>query len=311
MRKKKVFEKSPLTLENQLQLLAKRNLIIENKAFAQEVLSAVSYYRLSAYFKPFEQLDGKHIFNNNMTFKLIWETYQFDRKLRLLVWDAIERIEVAFRTSLNNHLSIKYGALWYLKKELFSPGWTRGNNYDQKSPRDFIINEIERLCSKKKDEAIAHYYQNYQEPDYPPSWMLIESLAFGAIVNYYNYLADKTDQKAIAKIFDLHPRILSRALLSFRYMRNLCAHHSRVWNRWFLYETPHLKEWVSEPMNPNSFYQQAWLIVTLLAPISPDSHWIKALFELMEEFHEIPFDLMGFPKEWKKAKLWNEGRLKL
>lgn len=310
MSSKKIFVKIPLTIQQQIELLQKRNLHIEDQQYAKSRLSSVSYYRLSAYFKPFEQLKLTHQFQENVNFQHIWRAYEFDRKLRLLVWDAIEKIEVALRTSLNNHLSLNYGAFWYLNDNLFLSDWTKYQG-NRSSPRDFIIKEIEKLCTSRKDEAILHYFQNYQSPNYPPSWMIMESLSFGAIANFYMFLASKSDKKAIAKIFDLHPQMLSQMLQPIRYIRNICAHHSRVWNRWYLYKMPYLKEWPLEEIKPNSFYQQAWLIATLLAPIFPDSSWLKGLFELMSEYSEMPFEIVGFPAYWQQASLWKCARLKL
>ncbi|HNR86121.1 MAG TPA: Abi family protein, partial [Taishania sp.] len=100
------YKKAPLTVADQIALLEGRNLTIEDKTKAAAYLNAISYYRLSAYFLPYQQI--KDEFNAGVTFKQIINTYSFDRALRLLVFDCIERIEVAIRTQLVYIMSTKY-----------------------------------------------------------------------------------------------------------------------------------------------------------------------------------------------------------
>lgn len=69
-------------------------------------LQQISYYRLSAYFLPYQKT--KDVFDDNTTFEKIIHTYAFDRELRLLIFDCIERIEVAIRTQFIYQLAIKY-----------------------------------------------------------------------------------------------------------------------------------------------------------------------------------------------------------
>ena len=115
---KRIFSKKALAIDEQIEILSSRGLVIDDRESVFRYLSTVSYYRLSAYFKPF-QLNNHpgHRFKPNITFDRIWQIYAFDRELRLHVSDALERIEIALRTALSDIMSIKYGNQWYLSEE--------------------------------------------------------------------------------------------------------------------------------------------------------------------------------------------------
>src|SRR5690606_39007037 len=103
---KRIYDKAPLSFEDQLTLLKNRGLIIEDKPKALCYLKEISYYRLSAYFIPYQ--NKKDRFNGDTTFRQIIDTYTFDRELRLLIFDCIERIEIAIRTQIIYCMSIHY-----------------------------------------------------------------------------------------------------------------------------------------------------------------------------------------------------------
>jgi len=114
------YIKPPLTIAQQIKILKNRGLIIKNEERASRYLSFISFYRLRAYTYPYQDNnDDQHPFFPKITFDTILNTYLFDRKLRLLVFDSIERIEIAFRTQIVYYYSIKYGGNWYEKKELY------------------------------------------------------------------------------------------------------------------------------------------------------------------------------------------------
>jgi abortive infection bacteriophage resistance protein len=104
--KKRIYDKRPLTFAGQLQQLKDRNLIVHDDASALHYLEQISYYRLSAYFLPYQS--SKDSFDEKATFDLIVDTYSFDRELRLLVFDCIERIEIAIRTQFIYCMAMHY-----------------------------------------------------------------------------------------------------------------------------------------------------------------------------------------------------------
>jgi abortive infection bacteriophage resistance protein len=101
-----VYNKSPLTFLDQIALLKIRGMHFDNESKALLYLQEISYYRLSAYFLPYQT--EKDTFEKQITFEQVLKTYTFDRELRLLVFDCIERIEVAIRTQFIYQMAIQY-----------------------------------------------------------------------------------------------------------------------------------------------------------------------------------------------------------
>ena len=104
------YSKPPLTIDEQVELLLKRGMDGNPDVMAQR-LTAVNYYRLSGYWHTFRNPDDT--FKPGTTFDLVWNTYVFDRHLRLLVMDAIERIEIAVRSLMAYHHAHEHGAFAY------------------------------------------------------------------------------------------------------------------------------------------------------------------------------------------------------
>lgn len=117
------FTKQALTIQEQVEQWVGRGLEVPNRTKAEHFLSVISYYRLSAYSLPFQLGSNDHRFRQGTTFDDILNLYSFDRELRLLVMDAIERLEVALRTQITNHMSVTYGPHWYLNSVLFNAGY--------------------------------------------------------------------------------------------------------------------------------------------------------------------------------------------
>ena len=121
------YNKPPLTIKDQINLLKSRGLSISDESAAEAFLSRVSYYRFSAYLLPFQLKDGSHTFKPNSTFEKAYKTYLFDRELRHIVFNAIEKIEIALRARLINIFSLVFGGFWYSDSSLFE------NQTDRKS----------------------------------------------------------------------------------------------------------------------------------------------------------------------------------
>lgn len=106
------FDKKALTAEEQLELLIDRGLIVEDKSSAINILKRISYYRLSAYMRNF-QCNFCHEFVKGTTFKDVLDLYEFDKKLRIICFEAVQKIEIAYRAAISNILSKEYGSHWF------------------------------------------------------------------------------------------------------------------------------------------------------------------------------------------------------
>lgn len=292
MRKEKYY-KPAITVGQQIHLLQARGLYIEDVVYAKKCLESVGYYRLSGYCKPFQK--ANHIFLENASFNQIWKLYCFDKELRFMTSDAIEVIEIAFRANISNYMSINFGPFWYTDKQLF-----KTNNFHD----SFIQQTIRKICKDKKEVFINHFYTNYSD-QYPPSWMIMECLSFGSVVLIFKDLKSMQHKKNIAHLLGYHSTLIESWMEPLCYTRNICAHHSRLWNRWFVLR-PQLpiKLSLSRPGLENSFNEQALIITLLIKTIFPEYLWRQKLYTLLKKYPTIPKLAMGFDSSWQEDRIW-------
>lgn len=314
-----VFNKPPLTYEQQVNLLLSRGLIITDKKRTEKHLANISYYRLSAYMLPYKKKESGIIldtFKEGTTWNDIYSLYIFDRKLRLLVFDAIERIEIAIRTQIIHQLSHKYGSHWQDNPHIFDPPKEVTLKDGRRITID-VYNEIqshikEQLRNNRAEVFIQHYHNKYSDPVNPPSWMSVEIMYFNHLSKICTGLKKRADINGIASYFAIPPKTFCSWLHTINYVRNICAHHARLWNRdmnivpeKLLFSKQLL--WIS---NPNSakrskIYYVFCMINYLLQIANPTSQFKNKLKELLTEYNNvISLDAMGFPKDWKDEKMW-------
>ncbi len=174
------YAKPPLKLEQQADLLLQRGMVGDRDLMIAR-LESVSYYRLSAYWLPFRNTDDS--FRPDTCFDVVWNRYVFDRRLRLMVMDAIERIEVAVRSKLAHHHSIHYGPFAYVT----DPGTLRrlGTHEHQ----DFIAHIAEE--TDRSHETFARHFRNKygDSHDYLPIWMAAEVMSFGSVLTHFPHIS--------------------------------------------------------------------------------------------------------------------------
>lgn len=279
------YEGKALTPEEQIQLLKNRGIQIQDNLSVSRCLCHVGFYRLSAYIKPLLEA------NSPIQFEQVWDLYIFDRKLRLLVMDAVERIEIAFRVSISEVMSSRYGPLWYLE----------ANNFANIKWHLEFMEKVVKLAETKNQLLIKHYYETYSYPEFPPSWIIIECLTFGTWSKVFNNLKNRNDKKTIAARMGQPFRKLESWIRCLTDTRNLCAHHERLWNHIFTYcpqNAPNDKHQFQR------FYQQAYIICKLLKEISSESDWQDKFKALLRE-HNLPVQQMGFQSDWQNDPFWS------
>jgi abortive infection bacteriophage resistance protein len=304
---KKTFNKPALPILEQISLYESRGLIFKNKAWAAQRLSFISYYRLSGYAKYFTlNNDDEHRFVPNTQFEDIINLYNFDRKLRLLIMDAIETIEVALRTIMSNTMSNEYGSHWYSSATHFQSSEYHDRFLSRVEEESGFNTRPGSFKEKKQNSICKHYFEQYDKPPLPPSWMIAEILSIGTWSMVFEKLLKK-NKKLVAKEFDLHPELLQSWLHSVTYLRNICAHHSRCWNLHFKI-APIEQKINKKHFLPNySLYAQLSMIQVLLGVIDKKNTWSKNLYDLLNQYSWIPIGKMGFPKNWEKDPFWNLG----
>ncbi len=314
----KPYTKKPLLYSEQIQLLKSRGLVISNEQEAVNYLSQISYYRLSAYFVPFQ--NTKDVFNPNTSFEQVLDLYLFDRELRLLVFDAIEWIEIAIRTQLIYTLSTQYAdGHWQDNPDLFRPLFTNpktGRITDIYAEMQSTI--LKSISAKHPEVFIKHYKSTYCEPKNPPSWMCIELLTLGELSRLFAAIKHNADKQNIAVFFGLHHSIFSSWLHTLVYVRNICAHHSRLWNREFAIKPDVLQKpknaWLQKAFDSNNHRTFYFLSILkyLLHAANPTNHFKQKLESLFLKYPSVPIQFMGIPTtdgkksliNWKNEDLW-------
>jgi abortive infection bacteriophage resistance protein len=312
---KKIYDKAPLSFTDQLALLTSRGLTVPNAPKAISYLQEISYYRLSAYFLPYQRV--KDSFNKGVSFEQIIHTYSFDRELRLLVFDCIERVEIAIRTQLIYSMALHYNdAHWQDNKALFiTPYYNKiGNRIDPYSDFQSIISRAK--TARTPEVFIKHYTDNYYSPANPPSWMCFELLTIGELSHIYRGLKNNADKKRVADFFDLHPTVFTSWLHTLTYVRNICAHHARLWNKDFAIEPERLLKpvgaWIAPVFQNNK--RVFYFICTLkylLQRANPGNNLKDKLNTLFTKYPTIPIQYMGIPSDgrgnildWQNEPLW-------
>lgn len=304
----KDYQKPALTFEQQLALLAARGISVSDNPDPIQTLSSISYYRLSAYWYPFRLRDQQGNLGDkvqpNTSLRTILELYEFDRRLRSLILDAIERIEVAVRTQLTYHLAHTYGAFAHTNAAHFHP----------KFDHTQWIRKLEDETCRSSDEFIRHYKATYVGFPQVPIWMVTEVMSFGALSLLYSGLRNDQklgveDKKAVSAHFGLHHKRLGDWLHTLTYIRNVCAHHSRLWNRELAIRPDQSKDkqWLAPitPRNDRIFYVLL-MLRHLLRATSNGAQWAQEMTTLLEPIANEPRwgAAMGIPKNWKEHPLW-------
>lgn len=312
---KQKYTKPPLSFQDQLAQLKSRDLTIQNPAKALHYLQSISYYRLSAYFLPYQQT--KDTFNSGTTFNQIIQTYMFDKDLRLLVFDCIERLEIAIRTQFIYAMALHHNdSHWQDNQTLFiNPFYNRvGNLID---PYSDLQNIISKAKTKRTPEVfIKHYIDTYSSPANPPSWMCLELLTMGELSHIYRGLRNNSDKKRIASFFGVHHTVFKSWLHSLTYVRNLCAHHSRLWNRDLAIEPDRLLKpvgnWIGTNYQNNKrlFYFLS-VLRYMLNRANPTNTLPQKIDELFKKYPSVPVQYVGIPSDgkgnlldWKNEPLW-------
>jgi len=267
-------------------------------------LKNIGYFRLAGYSLPLQinyNEDGRHRFLEGTTFEDVISLYQFDRQLRLVTIDALEKIEVGLKATISRVMSECSGAHWYMNQDHFYKGF----NYES------FIKKLKKELGHDgrggiRHTFIRHCFSKYTEPELPPSWMAFEVMSLGKVSTVFKNI--KFDfQKLIAKQYGFRVEILVSWLHSLSYLRNLAAHHQRLWNRTYTIKPVIFKKLLSanEKFSQDRFYAQAMTIQILLKEISPQHEWKEALQNLFELSSFIAIGRLGFPEEWCKYQIWN------
>lgn len=266
-------------------------------------LKNISYYRLKGYWWDMQADKVNHLFKPNSYFEHVIDRYNFDRNLRLILFDAIELIEIALRTKMIYHLSLNYGGLWYLNDALFI----------EADKHEKHIEDLQKEFCRSQEIFIKDQKLRHPNTD-SDAWKIFEVASFGTLSKFFKNLQYQLPEKSIiAKELGLnrHSELYSW-LEPITYIRNIIAHHSRLWSR-NMVKTP-----TSILNNPSGLWfsnnllpvqtKKPFLIIScmlyLCNSITPNHHIKTKLLELFQNNPNIPIYKLGFLNNWNKQPIW-------
>lgn len=277
-------------------------MIIEDEQMAAFYLRHISYFRLKSYWWDMETDKVNHIFAPKSYFKDAIARYNFDRQLRLILFDAIEIIEIALRTKLIYHLSQAYGGLWYLDDSLV---------IDKFKHREYLTDLQNEFA--RSGESFAKDFRTKHPNNNPDVWIIFEVATFGTLSKIYNNLKPQIPQKSlITHEFGLNSiNDLSSWFAAISYLRNVVAHHSRVFGRNIL-KRPILpkkprNQWLQfgvTPVQEKKPFVVISTMVYLCNAINPNNEIKNKLLALFNNSSSVPIYKMGFFNNWQNEPFW-------
>lgn len=278
--------KEPKTFEEQLNKLISRGCIVSDKNHALRMLQSVNYYRLTAYFLPFKKADGSYA--EGTTFNNVYRIYEFDRKLRGLLFSVVEEIELMMRTQLSYYHAHQYGPLGYIDE----------NNFNNKhNHQKFICHIYKSVENNQKQAFVKHHLEN-KEGKFPV-WVIIELFTMGELSLFYADMSVQ-DKKTLAReLFDSTYKNVSTWLRCLTDLRNYCAHYSRLYYNLFP-AIPPTPEGFSYTLEKRIFDYILVLKFLYPDPVKWNNTFCIDLCNLIDEYSDcINFAHIGFPLNWK------------
>lgn len=322
------YSKPYLTLDQQVALLVSRGMSISDTEKAKTCLARIGYYRLSAYWHPFRKsttapdpATGKAItlilddFKEETDFATVLDLYVYDKNIRLLVMDALERIEIAVRTHIALLLGQKDTKAHRNPKLLHGNFARRPKNAGNSNTRhqEWLRRQDNKFLDSR-DEFVKHFKSKYAGENLP-IWMDVELWDFGSLSHFFGGLNVK-DQDYIASLYNVSDgQVFKTWIHCLNDIRNICAHHSRLWNKPLVNQpiwpkTGALREFDHIAQDGDSqrrLYAALAIMTWLIRYINPTSTWrdrLVAKIDLLPTSKHISLQSAGFPVSWKNEALW-------
>lgn len=300
------YTKPALTLDKQAELLLNRGLKDVSKETLEKKLASINYYRLRGYTYPYQNnsKDDTPFFENN-SWNYIWNDYVMDSRLRSLIFESISHIEIALRTQIELIMSLSHGPTWYTDNRYFFNTVFFNKN----------LEELEKCWERSEEEFKKHYETKYIDTELPPSWMIFETSTFGLTSKYYESIDNKFSEKSeIAKYFGFSKSqvfIFVSWLKHLTTVRNVCAHHSRLYSRVNINRPVFPRRiagnWVTSWPNDERVYTSICIIKKLLEKCAPEYDFLGKLKPIIKMARIEQLPSMGFPENWEEEPLFKEG----
>ncbi len=303
------MEKIFKTLDEQVSILRNKNLIIDDEAYAKDILLRENYFFINGYRYVFMKSNTERKFIDGANFREIYALFNFDRQLRNILFKNILILENNVKSIMAYELSRKYG---FKEKNYLNP-----NNFTKDPKRNRQVNDLLKKIKRQiningsQHTATQHYQSNY---GYIPLWIVVKVLSFGIVGELYTILKEE-DQKNIALLFNADVESMLIYLPIIANYRNLCAHEDICYEHKTQKEIPitNYHELLNIPkMNGEYIYgiNDLFSLIIILKRLLRADDFHVMLNEINYEINYLEgrlhsiniskiLDRMGFPENYK------------
>jgi abortive infection bacteriophage resistance protein len=307
------MNKVAYSIAGQISLLKQRGMFFKNEKQVGEQLKNISYYRLKGYWWDMQNDPVQHTFPPGIYFEDIIERYDFDRQLRIILFDAIEQIEIALRTKMIYHLSLAYNGLWYLRPALFDTTNITLNGLKQ-TAHLHVLNELQKEFGRSQEIFAKDHRYRYPHEN-ADAWKMLEVASLGTLSKLYKNLKNKLPEKAvIANEMGLNSTFAFVSWLeAIALIRNIIAHHSRLWSRPII-KKPSMwlnnpeGRWFIQPLKSGQLSKPFAVIscmVYLCNHLSHSEDIRQRIIALINAYPNLPIYKYGFFNDWQAEPLWD------
>lgn len=283
----KNFTKIHLSYDEQIDLLESRGLIVTDRELAKKKLKHISYYRLSAYFLPLQK--EKDAFIVDTRFEEILRLYYFDKALRKIIFDAIETIEVNIRANIVYNFSKHTAAFGYMKKENLNTSYSEYFN---------LMQTIQRETNRSKEAFVTHFKETYNS-DILPIWMVVEIISFSTLSKFFKAL--KSEHETMTTELNIPSKVLKNWLHVMNHIRNICAHHGRLWNKQFSIKAQIPKKLPQfKGLRNDKIFILIMILDYMFKYLDTADGFSEKIKSLLREYPEISLEALGFTDDWNE-----------
>lgn len=277
-----------LPLCRQVEKLKERNCRVPDEHDCEYFLLSVNYYRLTAYFLPFKGQDD--LYHDDVSISRIKRIYDFDNRLRHLIFEILTDIEIYFRSTLAYYFAGKYGPLGYLNK----------NNFNSRYSFDEAVITYHREIERNRNMLfVKHHLEN--KNGVFPLWVICELFSFGDTSRFYAGLMTR-DKKIYSKAYfrGINYKTLESWMKCGTELRNICAHHGRLYYRIFAGVPSR-----SSADNSKGNFARLWEYMQILSELHPDpekwNSYISELDGLIQDYsNDIELKHINYPENWRE-----------
>lgn len=291
------YTNRPLNFSQQVSSLKANGLTINDEGKALHLLQNISYFRLKSYLIPLMSDKVNHVFKAGTTFENAYELYKFDSQLRKLIATELEKIEVSIRTQLAYILADDIDIYWFADSANFQNPIRYTNT----------LNGLKAELDRSDDDQILQFKAIYSDP-FPPAWMTMEITSFGTLSMLYKLLRPGLSKRKIANFYGVSDSVFESWLHSIVYVRNICAHHSRLWNRTLrimpLFPRRTTYPFIANSVANNRLYYVLCIIQYLLRIVNPNTRFSLRVKNLLADYPQVDTTAMGFPTNWQNDNFW-------